>query len=276
LRRRLEQSEQCAFGELLFLAHDLGRDTFSIDCEWNEDGLAIIARDSFAAKGNIDNLEFHGSHELTIAQPFKAGMQMSISEYGSRKGERASCPLFPNDADETSALLSLGLRHGVFDRGFESLKIHGLDQVFGKARLQAFLDVAVHAKPADGDPTEAGRGTETGHEFQTAAIRQTDITDEKIERTPFHSFQGRPHVASDGYGVAPARQQFFQGGTGVGMIVHEKDAERAANGGHGHGARLPRSFAFRHCLDFQQETGAAIAALALGQERAAMRFRDRF
>ena len=58
MRRRIEQFDQFSFGELLFLAHDFRRDAFAVDRERNEDRLAFIARDTFAAKSDIFDLEF--------------------------------------------------------------------------------------------------------------------------------------------------------------------------------------------------------------------------
>ena len=57
--RRLEHFDQFAFGELLFLAHDRGRDALAIDRERDEDSFAFIARDAFAAKGDVFDFEFH-------------------------------------------------------------------------------------------------------------------------------------------------------------------------------------------------------------------------
>jgi hypothetical protein len=71
----------------------------------------------------------------------------------------------------------------VFYRGFEFFQVHRLDQMFGKSRLHAFLDVAVHSKTTDGNAADAASCAQVGHELQAAAIRQADVTDEKIELT---------------------------------------------------------------------------------------------
>jgi hypothetical protein len=63
LRRRLEHFDQFAFGELLFLARDFRRDALAIDREWNKDRFAFIARDAFAAKGDVFDFQFHSAHE---------------------------------------------------------------------------------------------------------------------------------------------------------------------------------------------------------------------
>ena len=62
MRRRLEQFDQFALGELFFLAHDFRRDALVIDGERNEHRFPLIARDAFAAKSDIFDCEFDMPH----------------------------------------------------------------------------------------------------------------------------------------------------------------------------------------------------------------------
>jgi hypothetical protein len=58
VRRRFENFEQSRFRELFFLAHDPRRDALATDRERNENGLALMSRDSAAAKRNLVDLKF--------------------------------------------------------------------------------------------------------------------------------------------------------------------------------------------------------------------------
>jgi hypothetical protein len=60
--RRFEQLDQFSFGKLLFLTHDFCRDAFAFNRERNEDRLAFVARDPFAAKSNVDEFELNLPH----------------------------------------------------------------------------------------------------------------------------------------------------------------------------------------------------------------------
>jgi hypothetical protein len=127
-----------------------------LDREGNEDSLPFLSRHAFAAKGNVFDFEFNGAHQLTIAQPFKAGMQMSnVSK--SRQGRQAFS-FVPNgthaDCDPHNPALkrwAIVLRHRVFDRGFEFFELHRFDQMRGKAGFEALADIGVHAKTTDRD-----------------------------------------------------------------------------------------------------------------------------
>ncbi len=55
LRRGFQHLSQVRFGKLLLLARDPGGNAFAIDRERYEDGLAVIASDAFAAKGDVVN-----------------------------------------------------------------------------------------------------------------------------------------------------------------------------------------------------------------------------
>ena len=66
IRRRLDDIDQFCFSEILFLAHDFRCDALAFDRERNEDRLALITRDTFAAKSNICDLEFDGGHRRTF------------------------------------------------------------------------------------------------------------------------------------------------------------------------------------------------------------------
>ena len=48
--------------ELLFLARDFCRNSFTLDRERNEDGFAVFAPDAFAAKSHVLDLEIDNAH----------------------------------------------------------------------------------------------------------------------------------------------------------------------------------------------------------------------
>jgi hypothetical protein len=54
--RRFKQLDQFSFGELLFLAHNFGRDLLAVDRERNENRFALIPRHAFAAERDVFDL----------------------------------------------------------------------------------------------------------------------------------------------------------------------------------------------------------------------------
>src|SRR4051812_4582766 len=62
MRRSFENFDQLGFRELLFVADDPRRDAFAINREGNKDRLAAIARDTFAAEGDVVNGQLDASH----------------------------------------------------------------------------------------------------------------------------------------------------------------------------------------------------------------------
>ena len=53
MRRWLPDFDKLGFGELLFLAHDFGRNEFALDGKRNEDRFALFARDALSTKGDV-------------------------------------------------------------------------------------------------------------------------------------------------------------------------------------------------------------------------------
>ena len=53
MRRTFSKIDNLCLGELFLLAHDLGRDQFTLDSERNENGLAIFSPDAFAAECDV-------------------------------------------------------------------------------------------------------------------------------------------------------------------------------------------------------------------------------
>ena len=65
--RWLDEFVQFRLSKLLFLPHDVRCDALAIDREWDEDRFAGIARNPFAAKSNVFDCKFDGSHRRTFA-----------------------------------------------------------------------------------------------------------------------------------------------------------------------------------------------------------------
>src|ERR1700736_2304627 len=107
------------------------------------------------------------------------------------------------------------------DGRFQSFHLHWLDQMLGKSGFEAFLDVAIHAKAADGDSGNAGNRAQPGHEFGAGAIGKRDIADEKIETIAHRSFHGRANIVGSGHKMSAADEQSFQSDAGVLMIVYQ-------------------------------------------------------
>jgi hypothetical protein len=53
MQRRFFNFDQLGFGELFLLADDLGRNEFAFDYVRNENRLALLPADAFAAKGDV-------------------------------------------------------------------------------------------------------------------------------------------------------------------------------------------------------------------------------
>jgi hypothetical protein len=53
---RLKNFAEIGFGELLLLAHDVGRDAFAVDRVRDENRLAFAAADPFAAECDVVDL----------------------------------------------------------------------------------------------------------------------------------------------------------------------------------------------------------------------------
>src|SRR4051812_45599260 len=68
LGRGVQHLSQLRFGKLLLLARDLRGDAVAIDRERNEDRFAVIARDAFAAKGDVMNGQFNRAHARTSSK----------------------------------------------------------------------------------------------------------------------------------------------------------------------------------------------------------------
>jgi hypothetical protein len=53
MRRTSFKIDNLRFGKLLFLANDFCRNQFTLDREWNENGLPVFARDAFPAESDV-------------------------------------------------------------------------------------------------------------------------------------------------------------------------------------------------------------------------------
>ena len=97
--------------------------------------------------------------------------------------------------------------------------------MFGKASLQTLFDVAIIAEPADGNSRDAADGPQLHHQFHAGAVWQRNITKEKIELIADRGFHGRVHIMRSGNEVTAPHEQSLQGGAGIGMIIHQQDAQ---------------------------------------------------
>src|SRR5436190_1137753 len=62
IRRVLLYFDQLRFGELLFLAHDLGGNDLAFDGVRNEHGLPLLASDAFPAESNVFDFQIDNAH----------------------------------------------------------------------------------------------------------------------------------------------------------------------------------------------------------------------
>src|SRR5437868_13629352 len=63
---------------------------------------------------------------------------------------------------------------------FQSIEIDRLGQVLGKPRVTGPVDIVFHSETAQGDSRQT-LTTQFLHQFISAPIRQTDVTDEQIK-----------------------------------------------------------------------------------------------
>jgi len=52
-RRTFSKIDNFRLSEFFFVADDLGRDAFTVNCEWNKDRLAVFTRNAFATKSDV-------------------------------------------------------------------------------------------------------------------------------------------------------------------------------------------------------------------------------
>src|SRR4029077_3304294 len=152
-------------------------------------------------------------------------MKLSAAVCGSvdliRSGSRCNCPL---------------------DRSLESVELDRFDQVFGETRLQTFFDVTVIAEPADGNSRDFGNGVQLHHQFYAVPVWQCDIADEQIELIAHRGLHRGAYTVRCRHQVSPPDQEFFQGGAGVLMIIHEKNSQTLAEILTGSFSRAVQSF----------------------------------
>src|SRR5438270_8981948 len=67
------------------------------------------------------------------------------------------------------------------DGSFQVFHLHRLHQMLGESRLEALVNISVHAESADGDAGHSGYRTEISHQFDAGPVWQRDVTDEEIE-----------------------------------------------------------------------------------------------
>src|SRR5690349_7412020 len=60
--RRILNLRHLRFGELFFLADNLSRNQFTIYGVRNEDGLPLLASDSFSAESDVFDFQFNNAH----------------------------------------------------------------------------------------------------------------------------------------------------------------------------------------------------------------------
>src|SRR2546423_13441263 len=153
--------------------------------------------------------------------------------------------------------------HHSGDSSFELLQLHRFHQMLGKAGLEAFADIAFHAEAADRDAADGSLGAQVTDKLHPIAIRQTDIADEEVKGFASRDLERTPHAVSGSDAVAAQREQSFQSGACVRMIVNQQDAK---TGGRYLGlwhARFGGSFVEIHSFHRQQKGGATARALAL-------------
>ena len=112
-----------------------------------------------------------------------------------------------------------------FDGGFELVELDGFDEMLGKAGLQTSFDIAVIAKATDRYPRHIRNRAHLHHQIYSGSVRKGDIADEQIEFVANGSFQGRTDVVRHCNQMPATRQQFFQRGAGVVMIVDQQNLQ---------------------------------------------------
>lgn len=69
MRRVLAKIDNLRLRELFLVADDFRRNQFAVDRERNKNRLAVFARDAFAAKGDIFDLQIDNAHAInTVLQ----------------------------------------------------------------------------------------------------------------------------------------------------------------------------------------------------------------
>ena len=63
---------------------------------------------------------------------------------------------------------------------------------------------------------------ENTHHFHAAAVRQTEVADQQVERLRFRHFKGGAHRNGRRHIVSPFLEQFCQNPQGVRVILHEQ------------------------------------------------------